>query len=80
MYPYGAVEITDKDGSSFKVNGHRLKKYHDKSFNMDDNEFVKLDTNHMAYPRFGIRHIDPCTVDLAETMIWYILKKTRVEL
>ncbi|GJZ61634.1 reverse transcriptase domain-containing protein [Tanacetum coccineum] len=26
MYPYGAVEITNKDGSSFKVNGHRLKK------------------------------------------------------
>ncbi|GKB92692.1 hypothetical protein Tco_0964964 [Tanacetum coccineum] len=29
---------------------------------------------------FGIRRIDPCTVDLAETMIWYILKKTCVEL
>ncbi|GJS65244.1 hypothetical protein Tco_0679808 [Tanacetum coccineum] len=25
MYPYGAVKITDNDGSSFKVNGHRLK-------------------------------------------------------
>ncbi|GJW61977.1 reverse transcriptase domain-containing protein [Tanacetum coccineum] len=25
MYPYGAVEITNNDGSSFKVNGHRLK-------------------------------------------------------
>ncbi|GJS99641.1 hypothetical protein Tco_0820811 [Tanacetum coccineum] len=29
---------------------------------------------------FGIRRIDPCTVDLAETMIWYILKRTCVEL
>ncbi|GJZ29984.1 hypothetical protein Tco_0575031 [Tanacetum coccineum] len=43
MYPYGAVEIIDKDGSSFKVNGHRLKKYHNKSFNTEDNEFVELD-------------------------------------
>ncbi|GJS57454.1 reverse transcriptase domain-containing protein [Tanacetum coccineum] len=29
---------------------------------------------------FGDRGIDPCTVDLAETMIWYMLKKTCVEL
>ncbi|GJZ28057.1 retrovirus-related pol polyprotein from transposon TNT 1-94 [Tanacetum coccineum] len=29
MYPYGAVEINDKNGSSFKVNGKRLKKYYD---------------------------------------------------
>ncbi|GJY06893.1 hypothetical protein Tco_0373947 [Tanacetum coccineum] len=29
---------------------------------------------------FGIRRIDPCIVDLAETMIWYILKRTCVEL
>ncbi|GJT75242.1 hypothetical protein Tco_1041967 [Tanacetum coccineum] len=28
---------------------------------------------------FGIRRIDPCTVDIAETMIWYILKRTCVE-
>ncbi|GJR05794.1 reverse transcriptase domain-containing protein [Tanacetum coccineum] len=43
MYPYGAVEITYKDGLSFKVNRHRLKKYHDRSFNTDDNEFIELD-------------------------------------
>ncbi|GJV61582.1 hypothetical protein Tco_1467682 [Tanacetum coccineum] len=29
---------------------------------------------------FGIRRIDHCTIDLAETMIWYILKKTCDEL
>ncbi|GJX36016.1 hypothetical protein Tco_0247573 [Tanacetum coccineum] len=29
---------------------------------------------------FGMRRIDPCTVDLAETMIWYILKRTCAEL
>nr|GEX22378.1 DNA-directed DNA polymerase [Tanacetum cinerariifolium] len=51
MYPYRAVEIIDKDGSSFNVNDQRLKNYHDKSFNMDDNEFIELDTNHTAYPR-----------------------------
>ncbi|GKC26283.1 reverse transcriptase domain-containing protein, partial [Tanacetum coccineum] len=44
MYPYGAVEITNDNGSSFKVNGHRLKKYHDRSFHTDDNEFIELDT------------------------------------
>ncbi|GJX69474.1 hypothetical protein Tco_0305201 [Tanacetum coccineum] len=43
VYPYGAVEITDKNGSSFKVNGQRLKKYYDGSFNTEDNEFVELD-------------------------------------
>ncbi|GJR44411.1 hypothetical protein Tco_1312514 [Tanacetum coccineum] len=45
VYPgiHGAIEITDKDGFSFK--------------------------NNTAYPE-----------DLAETMIWYILKKTYVEL
>nr|GEW75110.1 hypothetical protein [Tanacetum cinerariifolium] len=41
MYPYGAVEITDKNGLSFKVNGLRLKKYHDKSFHTDDNESLE---------------------------------------
>ncbi|GJS55470.1 reverse transcriptase domain-containing protein [Tanacetum coccineum] len=43
MYPYAAAEITDKNGSSFKVNGQRLKKYYDRSFNTEDNEFVELD-------------------------------------
>nr|GFB04524.1 hypothetical protein [Tanacetum cinerariifolium] len=43
MYPYGAVEITDKNGLSFKVNGKRLKKYYDGSFNTEDNEFLELE-------------------------------------
>ncbi|GKA75841.1 reverse transcriptase domain-containing protein, partial [Tanacetum coccineum] len=29
MYPYGTIEIIDRNGISFKVNGQRLKKYHD---------------------------------------------------
>jgi hypothetical protein len=27
VFPYGTVEIEEQDGSSFKVNGHRLKYY-----------------------------------------------------
>ncbi|GJZ96896.1 reverse transcriptase domain-containing protein [Tanacetum coccineum] len=28
VYPHGAIEITNRDGFSFKVNGQRLKKYY----------------------------------------------------
>ncbi|GJW75470.1 reverse transcriptase domain-containing protein [Tanacetum coccineum] len=28
VYPYGTVEVLGKNGVRFKVNGHRLKKYH----------------------------------------------------
>ncbi|GJY39938.1 reverse transcriptase domain-containing protein [Tanacetum coccineum] len=43
MYPYGAIEITDKNGLTFKVNGQRLKKYYDSSFKAEDNEIIELD-------------------------------------
>ncbi|GJU27377.1 reverse transcriptase domain-containing protein [Tanacetum coccineum] len=43
VYSYGAVEITDKNGSSFKVNGQRLKKYYDGSIDMEDDKFVEFD-------------------------------------
>ncbi|GJZ79621.1 reverse transcriptase domain-containing protein [Tanacetum coccineum] len=33
VHPYGTVEIIDKNGISFKVNGQRLKKYHDGRIN-----------------------------------------------
>ncbi|GJR44115.1 reverse transcriptase domain-containing protein [Tanacetum coccineum] len=68
MYPYGAIEITDKDGSSFKVNGHSLKKYHNKSYNMDDNEFVELDTNHTA--DLAEITIDMCAGDEVDFKTW----------
>ncbi|GJS44681.1 reverse transcriptase domain-containing protein [Tanacetum coccineum] len=42
MYPYGAVEITDKNNFNFKVNGHRLKKYYGGSPNTEENEVVEL--------------------------------------
>ncbi|GJV33689.1 hypothetical protein Tco_1394089 [Tanacetum coccineum] len=42
MYPYGAVEITDKNYFSFKVNGHRLKKYYGGSIATEENKEVEL--------------------------------------
>ncbi|GKA94384.1 reverse transcriptase domain-containing protein [Tanacetum coccineum] len=38
IYPYEAIEITDKNGFSFKVNGQRLKKYYE--CNIDNEEEV----------------------------------------
>ncbi|GKB10736.1 reverse transcriptase domain-containing protein [Tanacetum coccineum] len=43
VYPYGAVEITDKNNFSFKVNGHKLKKYNDGYINTKGNKLVELD-------------------------------------
>ncbi|GJY05435.1 DNA-directed DNA polymerase [Tanacetum coccineum] len=43
MHPYGTVEIIDKNGISFKVNGQRLKKYHDGYNNEEEKEVVELD-------------------------------------
>ncbi|GKB01384.1 reverse transcriptase domain-containing protein [Tanacetum coccineum] len=45
VHPYGTVEIIDKNGVSFKVNGHRLKKYHDGYNNEEENEVVELDND-----------------------------------
>ncbi|GKC16733.1 hypothetical protein Tco_1013515 [Tanacetum coccineum] len=42
VYPYGDVEITDKNGFSFKVNGQRLKKYFESNIDKDDDEVVEL--------------------------------------
>ncbi|GJS74840.1 reverse transcriptase domain-containing protein [Tanacetum coccineum] len=43
VYPYGTVEIIDKNGISFKVNGQRLKKYHDGHIDAEEKEVVELD-------------------------------------
>ncbi|GJS22497.1 reverse transcriptase domain-containing protein [Tanacetum coccineum] len=45
VYPYGAVEITDKNGFSFKVNGQRLKKYYEGDFDKDDHEVLDLESD-----------------------------------
>ncbi|GKC06786.1 reverse transcriptase domain-containing protein, partial [Tanacetum coccineum] len=43
VHPYGTVEIIDKNGISFKVNGQRLKKYHNGHINAEEKEVVELD-------------------------------------
>ncbi|GKE72031.1 hypothetical protein Tco_1530103 [Tanacetum coccineum] len=43
VHPYGTVKIIDKNGISFKVNGQRLKKYHDGHINDEEKEVVELD-------------------------------------
>ena len=35
VYPFGAVELANEDGSTFKVNDQRLKPYLDNNFNRD---------------------------------------------
>ncbi|GJW15313.1 reverse transcriptase domain-containing protein [Tanacetum coccineum] len=43
VYPYGTVEITDKNGVRFKVNGQRLKKYHERHIDTEDKEVVEFE-------------------------------------
>ncbi|GKC76784.1 hypothetical protein Tco_1127558, partial [Tanacetum coccineum] len=45
VYPYGAVEIADKNGFSFKVNGQRLKKYYEGNVNKEDDEVITFKAN-----------------------------------
>ena len=42
VYPYGAILISNTEGDIFKVNGHRLKKYHGGKIYNDDDEGVEL--------------------------------------
>ncbi|GJR66974.1 reverse transcriptase domain-containing protein [Tanacetum coccineum] len=37
-YPYGTIELSNHDGTSFKVNGHRVKHYQEEPFNQDGKE------------------------------------------
>ncbi|GJU36884.1 hypothetical protein Tco_1185238 [Tanacetum coccineum] len=43
VYPYGTVEITDKNGISFKVNEQRLKKYYDGHIDTEGKEVVEFE-------------------------------------
>ncbi|GJY87099.1 hypothetical protein Tco_0501727 [Tanacetum coccineum] len=45
VYPIGAIEITDKDGFSFKVNGQRLKKYYGGNIDKEDDEVIELEND-----------------------------------
>ncbi|GJZ85904.1 hypothetical protein Tco_0651243 [Tanacetum coccineum] len=37
-YPYGTIKLFNRDGTSFKVNGHRVKHYHEEPFNQNGKE------------------------------------------
>ncbi|GJS91972.1 reverse transcriptase domain-containing protein [Tanacetum coccineum] len=43
VYPHGAIDITDKDGFSFKVNGQRLKKYYEGNIDKEDDAVIELE-------------------------------------
>ncbi|GKC66497.1 hypothetical protein Tco_1099095 [Tanacetum coccineum] len=43
VYPYGAVEILDKNGFKFKVNGQRLKKYYEGDIDQEDDEVIEFE-------------------------------------
>ncbi|GJR20789.1 reverse transcriptase domain-containing protein [Tanacetum coccineum] len=43
MYPYRTIEIIDRNGISFKVNGQRLKKYHNGHIDAEDKEVVEFE-------------------------------------
>ncbi|GJZ07510.1 reverse transcriptase domain-containing protein [Tanacetum coccineum] len=43
MYPHEAIEITDKDGFNFKVNGQRLKKYYGGNIDKEDDEVIEFE-------------------------------------
>nr|GEX94316.1 hypothetical protein [Tanacetum cinerariifolium] len=40
VYLHGAIEITNKHGFSFKVNGQRLKKYYEGNIDKEDDEVI----------------------------------------
>nr|GEY83361.1 hypothetical protein [Tanacetum cinerariifolium] len=43
VYPYGAIEITDRDRFSFKVNGKRLKKYYRGNVGKEHDEVLEFE-------------------------------------
>ncbi|GJW29819.1 reverse transcriptase domain-containing protein [Tanacetum coccineum] len=43
VYPHGAIENTDRDGFSYKVNGQRLMKYYGGDIDKEDDEAIELE-------------------------------------
>ncbi|GJT29807.1 reverse transcriptase domain-containing protein [Tanacetum coccineum] len=43
VYLHGAIEITDRDEFSFKVNGQRLKKYYRGNINKENDEVIEFE-------------------------------------
>nr|GEW33906.1 hypothetical protein [Tanacetum cinerariifolium] len=54
VYPHGAIEITDKDWVSFKVNVQRLKKYYEGNIDKEDDEVIEFENG----VTLSIRRID----------------------
>ncbi|GJT31119.1 hypothetical protein Tco_0911394 [Tanacetum coccineum] len=48
VYPYGTIEIIDRNKISFKVNGQRLKKYHNEHTDVEDKEVVEFEQDTMT--------------------------------
>ncbi|GJX04912.1 reverse transcriptase domain-containing protein [Tanacetum coccineum] len=65
VHPYGTVEIIDKNGVSFKVNGQRLKKYHDGHINEGGKEMVELNDNKEAEEKvlYKVEDIATCLIE-----------------
>ncbi|GJR07637.1 hypothetical protein Tco_0790289 [Tanacetum coccineum] len=42
VYQYGTIKIVDRNGINFKVNGQRLKKYHDEHTDAEDKEAMEF--------------------------------------
>ncbi|GKA91880.1 putative ribonuclease H-like domain-containing protein, partial [Tanacetum coccineum] len=62
VYPYGAIEIIDKNMFSFKANGQRLKKYYKCNIDKEDDEVIEFENGvmsfYMAYPGPRWKEID----------------------
>ncbi|GJZ34999.1 reverse transcriptase domain-containing protein, partial [Tanacetum coccineum] len=43
VYPHRAIEITNRGGFSFKVNGQRLKKFYEGNINKEDDEVIEFE-------------------------------------
>ncbi|GJS98483.1 reverse transcriptase domain-containing protein [Tanacetum coccineum] len=43
VYLHGAIEITNRDGVSFKVNGQRLKKYYGGNIDKEDDKVIEFE-------------------------------------
>ncbi|GKB73426.1 hypothetical protein Tco_0934838, partial [Tanacetum coccineum] len=43
VYPYGAVEIIDKNMFKLKVNGQQLKKYYEGDIGKEDDEVIEFE-------------------------------------
>ncbi|GJS69108.1 hypothetical protein Tco_0701949 [Tanacetum coccineum] len=61
-----AIEITDRDGFSFKVNGQRLKKYYGGNIDKDDDEVIELENDERGAGRESSLRTSHKTKVLAE--------------